>query len=107
MREEAMSGETTLTRSRAQSTYWMSFARCRDMDPDVFFPSDGAGVERARLVCAECPVREPCLSYALEQEIVNGVWGGASERYRARILRQRRLARRDQLAREDAAGCPS
>ena len=97
-----MSGEVP-TRSRGRSTYWMSFARCRDMDPAVFFPSDGAGVERAQVVCAECPVREPCLSYALEHEIINGVWGGASERHRVRMLRQRRIARRDQLTREDAA----
>jgi len=71
---------------------WMLDARCRDLDPAEFFPSDGVGVERARRICAECPVRAECLEYALTYRIDHGVWGGASERERRRILRARRLA---------------
>jgi WhiB family redox-sensing transcriptional regulator len=66
-------------------------ARCREFDPASFFPSDGVGVERARRICAECPVRMECLEYALEYRIDHGVWGGASERERRRILRSRRV----------------
>jgi hypothetical protein len=54
-------------------------------------PSDGVGVEIARRICADCPVREPCLEYALYNRIDHGVWGGASERERRRIARRRRL----------------
>jgi WhiB family redox-sensing transcriptional regulator len=36
-------------------------------------------------------VQAPCLEYALRNRIDHGVWGGASERERRRILRQRRL----------------
>jgi len=72
-------------------TDWMLRARCRDIHPSVFFPSDGVGVEAAKLVCRECPVRAPCLDYAIENHIDHGVWGGASERERRRIARQRRL----------------
>jgi WhiB family redox-sensing transcriptional regulator len=64
--------------------------RCRDLPPEVFFPSDGVGVEVARHYCAECPVKGPCLEYALENHIEHGVWGGASERERRRIARSRR-----------------
>jgi WhiB family redox-sensing transcriptional regulator len=32
-----------------------------------------------------------CLEYALEFRIDHGVWGGASERERRRILRSRRV----------------
>ncbi|MFZ4584692.1 MAG: WhiB family transcriptional regulator [Acidimicrobiia bacterium] len=69
---------------------WMLEARCRATDPSNFFPSDGVGVEVAKRVCAECPVRNDCLEYALQYRIDHGVWGGASERERRRILRARR-----------------
>lgn len=72
---------------------WMAAGNCREEPPNVFFPSDGVGVEVARRICATCPVKEPCLEYALRNRIDHGVWGGASERERRRILRQRRLLR--------------
>ena len=69
---------------------WMRRARCRETSPSVFFPSDGVGVEHAQRVCEGCPVRTPCLEFALENHIDHGVWGGASERERRRIARRRR-----------------
>lgn len=71
---------------------WMADGNCRSVHPSVFFPSDGVGVDIARQICADCPVKAPCLEYALHNRIDHGVWGGASERERRRILRQRRLA---------------
>jgi WhiB family redox-sensing transcriptional regulator len=68
----------------------MAHAMCADLPPAIFFPSDGAGVEAAKQVCAECPVRAQCLAYALAERIEHGVWGGASERERRRMLRRRR-----------------
>jgi len=73
-------------------TDWMSQGKCRDMDPDVFFPSDGVGVQAAQRVCLVCPVKAPCLEYALAHHIHEGVWGGTSERERRRLLRHRRAA---------------
>ena len=70
---------------------WMKKGRCRDIPPSVFFPSDGVGVDVARAICADCPVKTPCLEYALENKVDHGVWGGASERERRRIARRRRL----------------
>ena len=71
---------------------WMFHARCRGIDPAEFFPSDGTGVETAQRVCAACCVTTECLEYALLNRIEHGVWGGASERERRRILRRRRDA---------------
>lgn len=71
-------------------TNWMAFGLCADQPPDKFFPSDGVGVDVARRVCAECPVKEPCLEHALRNRIDHGVWGGCSERERRRILKRRR-----------------
>jgi WhiB family redox-sensing transcriptional regulator len=68
----------------------MAQGKCREQPPETFFPRDGVGVEIAKRVCAVCPVRELCLEYALVHNIEHGVWGGASERARRRIIRQRR-----------------
>jgi WhiB family redox-sensing transcriptional regulator len=73
---------------------WMERALCRGANPSEFFPSDGSGVESAQRVCDVCPVRVECLEYALAHRIEHGVWGGASERERRRILRSRRIAAR-------------
>lgn len=79
-------------------TTWMVRGNCRDEPPSRFFPSDGVGVEAAQRICEGCPVKSPCLEYALEQRVDHGVWGGASERERRRILKRRR---------DNAAGAPS
>ena len=71
---------------------WMANGLCADRPPALFFPSDGVGVEIAKKVCADCPVKDPCREYALAHRIDHGVWGGTSERERRRILRARRLA---------------
>jgi len=72
-------------------TTWMAEGNCADKPPAMFFPSDGVGVEIARRVCEDCPVKEPCLEYALANRVDHGVWGGCSERERRRILKRRRL----------------
>lgn len=71
---------------------WMHRGLCRAEPPTRFFPSDGVGVDAARKICAVCPVQAPCLDYALVHRIDHGVWGGASERQRRRILKGRREA---------------
>jgi WhiB family redox-sensing transcriptional regulator len=71
---------------------WMAKGNCATEPPSTFFPSDGAGVEVARRICASCPVKEACLEYALRNRVDHGVWGGCSERERRRILKRRRVA---------------
>ena len=71
-------------------TDWMSEGKCRDLSPTIFFTSDGIGVQVAQRICAECPVADACLQYALDQRVDHGVWGGTSERERRRLARQRR-----------------
>ena len=74
-----------------RSTEWMNEGNCRNFPPAVFFPADGAGVDRARLICTTCPVTSQCLEYALAEHIDHGVWGGCSERERRRIAKRRRI----------------
>ncbi len=54
----------------------------------VMFPNSGRGVDDAREVCFECPVKSECLEFALANGIEHGVWGGESERSRRRILKE-------------------
>ena len=75
---------------------WRELAACRGADLDLFFPERGESAEPARQVCARCPVRQPCLDYAVTNRIVHGVWGGLTGRER-RALQSRwvRASRRD------------
>ncbi|HLI24317.1 MAG TPA: WhiB family transcriptional regulator [Acidimicrobiales bacterium] len=69
---------------------WRQRAACRGVDPDIFYPLTEEDAGAAKAVCAQCSVRQACLEYALAQREKDGVWGGATERERRRILRQRR-----------------
>jgi len=89
-KETRMNTNFPLTDNDATSV-WMSQGNCRNYPPATFFPSDGVGVDRARKICNGCPVLDTCLEHALEHRIEHGVWGGASERERRRILKRRRV----------------
>ncbi len=69
---------------------WRRQAACRGVDPEVFYPVNDDDAEEAKEVCAGCPVRQPCLEWALQDRERFGVWGGLTERERRRMLRQRR-----------------
>ncbi len=69
---------------------WRNRAACRGIDPDIFFPVTDEEAEPAKAICNACPVREACLEFALAAREREGVWGGATERERRRIIRQRR-----------------
>lgn len=62
-------------------------AACRSVDPEVFFPVAEAGPELARqvgiakAVCAGCPVRSECLTWALAHQ-PDGIAGGLTEQER-------------------------
>ena len=68
---------------------WQSQALCRDLSDADFFLSgdDYAGLKKAKAVCAQCPVQEPCLDFAIQSNQTLGVWGGASPNERRQIRR--------------------
>ncbi|WP_245566130.1 WhiB family transcriptional regulator [Thermocrispum municipale] len=49
---------------------------CHAGDPDLWFAEAPADLERAKRLCAGCPVRDACLAGALERGEPWGVWGG-------------------------------
>lgn len=73
---------------------WRAKAACRGLDPTIFYPAtdddDDPDVLAAKSVCEGCPVREACLEHALGYREKEGIWGGATERERRRIIRRRR-----------------
>lgn len=73
---------------------WTDLARCRGMDPDVFFGRNLTEARQAIRTCDRCDVRQACLDYAVAENIEIGVWGGLTERQRRAYVRQlgRRLA---------------
>jgi WhiB family transcriptional regulator, redox-sensing transcriptional regulator len=87
---------------------WREQAACYGTDLDVFYPERGETAEPARQVCAACPVRQPCLNYALSNRIASGTWGGLTERERrplqSRWLHEARRDRNRAVLAADAAG---
>jgi WhiB family redox-sensing transcriptional regulator len=49
---------------------------CHVGDPDLWFAENPLDLERAKALCAACPIRSECLSAALERQEPWGVWGG-------------------------------
>ena len=71
---------------------WREQASCRLIDQDLFFPVGSSGdaieqIEAAKKVCESCPVRSPCLQFALETNQEAGIWGATSEEERRRLRR--------------------
>jgi WhiB family redox-sensing transcriptional regulator len=69
---------------------WRQKAACRGLDPEIFYPVSEEEADPAKAVCGGCAVRTPCLEYALSNREHDGIWGGATEKERRRIVRQRR-----------------
>lgn len=75
-----------------RDTGWRESAACRSEDPELFFPlsSEGAGTaqaERAKAVCARCPVVSQCAAAAMTVGEAHGIWGGMDERERRHLSR--------------------
>lgn len=73
-----------------KSLAWRTAARCKGIDPEVFYPISDEDSDEAKSICSDCPVRLQCLEYAIVARERDGVWGGATEKERRRIIRQRR-----------------
>jgi len=73
---------------------WQLRAACRGPQSVVFFPP--ATFERkdeklerearAKDICRTCPVKEPCLDYAVRIKEPHGIWGGLNEAERRNLL---------------------
>jgi WhiB family transcriptional regulator, redox-sensing transcriptional regulator len=82
------------TRSTMLLPTWRHQAACKGKQAELFFPPGPVEPREARLarealakgICDTCPVRSPCLEYALAGREPYGIWGGLNEYERRRIL---------------------
>ena len=91
---------------------WVSKARCRGMDPNIFMPEPGDSTAEIKEICngkmykrfnrdkqrnelvgePPCPVRGQCLQYAMELPgKVVGIFGGTSEKERRALRTEFRM----------------
>lgn len=73
---------------------WQARAACLNADSDSFYPDKGDSALPAKAICngdderPPCEVREACLSWALDRDERQGVWGGLSAREREQLRRR-------------------
>lgn len=79
---------------------WQQFGKCRDDEPELFYPGRDRETYRfiaaqAKAICfgrdgrSECPVRQECREDAIERDEEFGIWGGLSHRERNALVRKR------------------
>ena len=62
------------------SDEWLERAACSPPIAELFWPiGQAVDVSPALSVCGHCPVIEECGRYAVEHQIVDGIWGGMRE----------------------------
>lgn len=67
---------------------WWADAACRVEQSSTFFPQQrGRSIplrqaQRAKAICARCPVQQQCLQAALARRETEGIWGGLTPKER-------------------------
>jgi WhiB family redox-sensing transcriptional regulator len=86
---------------------WRDSARCKG-HADLFLAGDDswqkANAHLMKKICEQCPVRIPCLDYALSNNITYLVWGGLAANARAKVRSARLRSGRSAPARDASTG---
>jgi WhiB family redox-sensing transcriptional regulator len=66
-------------------------AKCADAeDKDLFFPNnrtqEAERLHQLKAICASCIHEKECLEYALEKQIIHGIWGGSTPTERDAVV---------------------
>lgn len=74
------------------SELWRDDAACKEIGVDIFFADTEHkskqqinSTQIAKQICSKCKTQAVCLSYALNNEIEYGIWGGFTGRERKNI----------------------
>ncbi|MCC5949459.1 MAG: WhiB family transcriptional regulator [Nitriliruptoraceae bacterium] len=99
----AMSGSDADLDPLPEPPAWYAQAACvgrYDAGEDPWFPERGTNPHIATAICEGCPVRDPCLDYAIAERLDYGVWGGLGPGARKALAKAQRAGRDE---RPDAA----
>lgn len=75
---------------------WIDRAACKGEPTDLFFldkedqASNILKLKAIKPLCGGCPVKKECLTYAVDNHITYGIWGGYTGTQRRRFKRVRR-----------------
>jgi WhiB family redox-sensing transcriptional regulator len=75
---------------------WRDQAACRDVvtaEYDPFFADTAELQTEAITICAACPVRDACLTFAVRTGQQYGVWGGQPQQLIRRLIALERAGR--------------
>lgn len=92
-----LAASSSPTSPACDATSWRDAARCRKVDPEVFFLPPKASPNRinaAKEVCEFCPVKAECLQWALDTDERTGVWGGTTPHERDVMLGRGKMKER-------------
>lgn len=72
-----------------RSGLWRDNSACRTMEPELWFPVTPDKPQAAvRAICYGCPARLQCLSYAVQTNQRDGIWGGVTPKNRRALRRK-------------------
>jgi WhiB family transcriptional regulator, redox-sensing transcriptional regulator len=75
----------------AKFSTWREDAACLGTEDEVnFFPDaeDLASIAKAKAICSGCPVADECLTWAIETNQGEGIWGGHTPKERRGMRRR-------------------
>ena len=85
-----------ITAVQPGSIGWMQWAACLGVayDPEWWWPTSSHDPHTpvALSICDHCKVRDLCSDYAIQHDIVDGIWGGLMPEDRRRIRAAQRKA---------------
>jgi len=87
--QEASASDTD--RGTVSKYDWMDEALCREIGPEVFFPTTTTAdtTRQAKSICNRCEVQIECLNYGLDNLDIESVLGGYSQNERRLIKRKK------------------
>ena len=67
-----------------QISEFVGKAACKGMEVNLFFPSTGVISRAVAVVCSNCEVKVQCEEFAVNNDNIQGIWGGTNEADRRR-----------------------